>query len=614
MKQTSGDEEILRQLLVLEQTIAEKEQVIHVSTYGLPDLLFPKGYEQGIPVLSPDVPEDVTGANIEDGWYRAPLPYPETDEQYKERQNQAIEDMITKHLKITKDGKVLSIVMIPAMHEFVSDVFYRRKSRVIVWKPRGGGGSLSAAILIFLLMTYQKRDILDVSGSGEQALCVYNYVRVFCDLIPGFDAMLQGGGTNKTRASFLNGGSVLCAPATEKQVRGKHKSVLVIDEACEDQREEEFRAALQGALSEEDPIIVLLSTFHLPSGFYQECWDEAEKLGFERIRWSVIDTMAPCKKWMEYVTSTDPDGMDFCMNRCPFTVSKEVVDASGQLVVKDKIGCKGSGRNAQGWLSYDRVLEAYKINIGTNKFEIEWLCARPNYENSIYSPEVIEDAISIPLGYSKADEFAVGIDWGIETSNSLAITLVARQLEHIYVHECLLSDHKLVKDVAEILNHWMDKIGKRFPVLTDASHPFNNAELSQAGFDVRPVNFGTWKKFGIQNLSKFLIFRRIKISNTLTVLIEQLKKFRRDKKGGIVKKDDHGADSLMVAVLNWKFEDEFGEDVQRARILDPAEQFTKKRDTEFTFDGSGIAPPVALTPPRHELHPKMQQKGGVLVF
>ena len=994
-------EKLIRDLIIVEKTIAERERVTHVSTYGLPDLLFPIGYKPGKYVLDyqdSDIPLD---ADVSDGWVRERLGYHETPEQYAKRQNTALEEVVTNHLKIIKDGKEKKVFMIRAMHDFISGVFFLRTTKVIVWKPRGGGGSLSAAILIFLLMAYRKREVLDLAGcllpetlvwvqgsgwvkvsdvcigdtvyssdgklhkvnnvtskkwggykikvvpygysgneftpdhrisvlknvvsysgkrqrlikpdtsgwdainpvwcscesltkndtlviarpkyegtslptvavcansnglgkpvnidwtpdltrfigywlaegdvhknairlnvnsealwlddykdivkrlfnrnvtyyephpgktkeavmsfscrdlalfltntfgkysygkkipsdlitglkddslwglligylrgdgcgkktsrgaldvslstvseelassiywasirlgvfpallienpkarengfcessrqlyairwgsvdadillekafpwitqkvrkprqrhvwftennlyvgirhiikseysgdvwdlcvddnpsfavpymcvhnSGEQAMCVYNYVRDFCDLIPGFSNMIAGD-TTKSKATFLNGGDVLAIPATDKQVRGKHKSVLIIDEACQNDREIVFKAALQGTMSEDDPIVVLLSTFHLPSGFYQEHWDGAEEKGFHKVRWSIIDTMSPCVKWQEYLTKTDPDGHDFCMNRCPFTVNKQVMDASGKLTFKEKTGCCGSGRTSDGWLSYEKVLAPYKLNLGTSIFDIEYLCSRPNYENSVYSPELVDDALSIPLSICSTDDLAVGIDWGLETTNSLAITLVARQLEYLYIHACVLTDHKLVKDVADLLNSWMTIAGKRFPILADSSHPFNNAELSQAGFDVRPVNFGTWKKFGIENVSKYLTFRRIKINQELLILISQLKKFRRDTRGRIVKHEDHAVDSAMCAILNWKFEEEFGEDIARARVLDPVERFTLPR-AAYSFDDSGIAKVVVAGALKKDVQETgVKEKGSILLI
>jgi hypothetical protein len=206
------------------------------------------------------------------------------------------------------------------------------------------------------------------------------------------------------------------------------------------------------------------------------------------------------------------------------------------------------------------------MNIGTAVFGTEFCCDRPNYSNSIYGPEIVEHACIDVLSPEPDSVFNVGIDWGHQSKNSLAITLVEHRLENLYVHDCVFWDHKLVSDVILLLNEWTEKYQRTFRVFCDRSHPFNNSDLMKKGFDVRPVDFGTYKNIGISNVSKYLIFRRMKINRNLGVLIDQLKKYRADDAGKAIKKDDHGPDSLMCACLDWKFEDVFGEDAHRISL------------------------------------------------
>jgi hypothetical protein len=101
--------------------------------------------------------------------------------------------MVESHLFVQKDGRRLPIVMIEPMVRFVSDLFYQRTQQAILWKPRGGGGSLAAAILIWLFMVYRQKSFLDMAGSGEQAKRVYEYVSQFWYCVPGLaEALLDG--------------------------------------------------------------------------------------------------------------------------------------------------------------------------------------------------------------------------------------------------------------------------------------------------------------------------------------------------------------------------------------------------------------------------------------
>ncbi len=71
------------------------------------------------------------------------------------------------------------------MLEFLGDLFYERVQQAILWKPRGGGGSLAAAILIWLMMVYRQKSFIDMAGSGEQAKRVYEYTTQFWYCVPG---------------------------------------------------------------------------------------------------------------------------------------------------------------------------------------------------------------------------------------------------------------------------------------------------------------------------------------------------------------------------------------------------------------------------------------------
>jgi hypothetical protein len=139
-----------------------------------------------------------------------------------EEQNAALKQMVETHLFVQKDGRRLPIVMIEPMVRFVSDLFYQRTQQAIFWKPRGGGGSLAAAILIWLMMVYRQKSFLDMAGSGEQAKRVYEYVSQFWYCVPGLAEALLDGDPLQSETRLKNGVTLSCVPASEKAARGKH--------------------------------------------------------------------------------------------------------------------------------------------------------------------------------------------------------------------------------------------------------------------------------------------------------------------------------------------------------------------------------------------------------
>mgnify|MGYP000149166121 CR=1 FL=1 len=57
--------------------------------------------------------------------------------------------------------EIVAKVRDPALLEFLGYMFFQRVQQAILWKPRGGGGSLAAAILIWLMMVYRQKSFID---------------------------------------------------------------------------------------------------------------------------------------------------------------------------------------------------------------------------------------------------------------------------------------------------------------------------------------------------------------------------------------------------------------------------------------------------------------------
>ena len=133
---------------------------------------------------------------------------------------------IRDHLFILKDGRKLPIVVIPPMLEFLSDLFYERVQQAILWKPRGGGGSLAAAILIWLMMVYRNKSFIDMAGSGEQAKRVYEYTTQFWFCVPGLAEALLEKDPLQSLTQLKNGVSALLRPGQrEGRARQAHARV-----------------------------------------------------------------------------------------------------------------------------------------------------------------------------------------------------------------------------------------------------------------------------------------------------------------------------------------------------------------------------------------------------
>ena len=570
------------EILVVQKIIREKEQQGNPLWYGLPDLLYPKG-------MAP-------GTLAEDGSIaRAPLGFEETDEQYELRQNAALKAFVESTLYVIKDMHKVEIVMVPEMERFICDLFFGRERRAILWKPRGGGGSLAGGILIWLCMVFRRMSFIDQAGSGEQAKVVYNYVKGFWSCVPKVKQHLLATDPMLTETRLTTGVQLKCITSSEKQARGKHLPGFLADESCvsDEGTGRAMLAAMQGAMSEPDNMIVLLSTFHVPVGFFQEHWDFAEEKGFARYKWDCFDTMQTCRVGIEEATEDDPKAVkNYCMSgRCPLTWEADKRDAIGRLKGKEWIGCCGKARDTKGWQTLESFIDAKRANAGTNVFEIEYMCLRPNWMKPVYDPELVDQTPIDEIEVDPQMPKCVGIDWGSETAGSMAIMLGVKCPEFIGVPEAILTDHIGMREVIQILEEFRETYGA-FVVYADRSHPFNNRELESAGFAVQVVDFGSMKGLGIENIQRYLAYRRLKILSEFRVVREQMKNLRRNLKGQVIKKEDHACDSLLCMLLYFQFDESWPQDMskssRKSEAPAPLPSERGRSMTEVSSDGATI--------------------------
>jgi len=476
-----------------------------------------------------------------------------------EEQDARLLRCVEKHLYIYKDGRQIPIVVIPPMQEFICDMFFERQQQAILWKPRGGGGSLAAAILIWLMMVYRQKSFIDMAGSGEQAKRVYEYTTQFWYCVPELAEAMLAKDPLQSETALKNGVTLTCVPASEKAARGRHVPGFVADESCqEDPRVGKIlHAAVQSVLSEPNFTIVLLSTFHVPFGFFQENWDLAEERGFARYRWDVYDCMSRCEVGLDEATEDDPQALGYCQRECPLTEVVPDLDAEGRTVGEHLEGCNGRARTACGHLSRDNVLKAKMLNRGTDVWAVEHECKRPTASGMIYHSERVQESVT-PLSDLVRPEGnvrrAVGIDWG-----RFAVAVLAERAEdHIAIPEGRIFDSKTIGDLVQYLVELRSRVGD-FVVYGDAENAYGNLDCRNAGFEVVPVPFNKMKDGGIENLARYFNHGKLKIADEghLKTVIRQLLRYRRNEAGRIVKEDDHGPDALLCAMLHFPFIDEF---------------------------------------------------------
>lgn len=549
MLNLTPEQQLALKLKLVREQLSVRQKLLNPTTYGLPALHFPPLRDESMA-------------------------------DFRIRRENAIVDVVENHLRFKKDDEVRKIVLIPEQVRLLTDLTYGYVSKAIMWKSRGGGGSLMAAVVIWLNMVYNNRSFIDMAGSGDQARQVYEYTKQFWASAPGLAEQFLASPPLMS-ATVTNAGSRLqCVACSQTAVRGKHESGFIADESCQenDQGGDVFRAAMQGPMSEDDHLILLLSTFHHPFGFFAEHWDKAEELGFTRYKWDIYDTMLACKE------SCD------CLTECPLTRVEETRDYGGRKTGEHMVGCCGKARNnAKGYTTRKRVLEIMKMNQGTEVFSIEYECNRPGGARTVFPEAAVNAALTrevvIPPAPPKDQPLlracrdqgipfipprraVVGIDWGF--TGQLAMVLLLRCDAYLAILAVRYFTGVLTDEVLRQIKMWEDALGCVPVVYADSSHPFNNAELANNGYAVTPVPFNTYKELGYQNLQKYFAHSKIKImaegtqimgipSGAIGEFKRQLVNLRKNAAGTIVKQDDHGPDAVMCATLNFPILSEFPE-------------------------------------------------------
>ncbi|MBU0630985.1 MAG: hypothetical protein KKC80_08790 [Candidatus Margulisbacteria bacterium] len=412
---------------------------------------------------------------------------------------------------------------------------------------------------------------MTVHNSQDQAKQVYEYTTQFWDCFPLMKKTLLPRDTQVSLTKLITGVTLRCVTSTEKSARSKHPPGLCMDEVCQDKEgiDVVFRSAMGASLTEPNSTIIALSTFHIPVGLFQEMWDHATKLGFRRYTWSTWDIMEKCNEGMEHATDKDPNAYSFCIKHCPLTeqINEVVNSPDGKITRRKYIGCFGQARHTEGFRKRAVVIAA-KAASGKD-FVVEWENNRPTVPGSVYD---IND-----VNYAEKSEFVlpensspllvtVGIDWGF---NEGCMCIILLYEEGIFIPDAEFMNFKTVLECINILEKWQEEYAQydestdsflNFSIYADSSHPFNNNDLDEAGFETIPVDFKMVKEFGIFNITKYFENGRISINGELYKFLRQIKEYRYNKKTGKpLKRNDHAPDAMLAGMIELDYDDIFGQ-------------------------------------------------------
>jgi len=481
---------------------------------------------------------------------------------------------------------------------------------IIICAARGGGKSLFASMLEFALWYFLDSDAVNMAGSEDQATIVYNYVCSYIDA----DGKVGNVVDKRTMSMTTKKGQaptpeLRCVTASAKQVRGKHPGarrkapgLLVIDEAAE-VPDGLMKQALPMTKEARPPFNLMVSTFHHAFGDFQDFWDNAEARGFLKIS---MDSFDVCEKCVDDCTKCVPEFDEtYCQLVCGcyfnFETPREQLpvwvrfhyqerldetrldqkpanciypklcnecphrETCGAIKVKIKqsgdLGktCGKCGevvdhkaRRGDGHFPVEEVRKAWKRNDKVT-FEVEYMGWRPGRGIFVLDPYEVDKAI-VPdeqcyykKGYGST---FLGIDWGAAGTTAMA---VAQYMTDEFVN--IISYHSLNAPSDTDCYQLIADLSKQYGismVLPDSSHVFQNVHIQkELGLPVNPINFTTQKEAGVGAMRMKFERRQVRIPERYRqTLCKDLKNWRRDASGNIIKKNDHGPDALLCAMIN----------------------------------------------------------------
>lgn len=416
------------------------------------------------------------------------------------------------------------------------DLYSRRVQKAVALAPRGGGKTFGAAALATALFLFKDFDIGIVAGSETQALTLYAYIVEWLEL-PDIEQFVSIEKLTSTYLVSVRGNRIVARTASTKSIRGLHLgrrvrgALLIIDEEAEAE-EDIVRAARYVVRTANPPLILRQSTYHSLTGTFANLVEDHVAQGYELYKWDSFDIAKPCP---------------YECDNCPVSVFREKY-------------CKGKAKNSQGWVDIDEIIGEWKDS-PREAFEVESMGLRPASAGLVIQASDIDKAVDFGTRTypSEFDYSWFCIDWGF--AGMTAVVILGLTGNKVFVRHIEMFSRHGIDAIIEKLKDLRNQLGIR-EVFADSSHPFENSRMRDEGFAVWApksnfdatlgVPFVTFKEEGVSILSFLFEKGRIGIPPKYNILLKQLRTWRRDQAGHIVKKDDHFPDALVAGMMKLK--------------------------------------------------------------
>jgi hypothetical protein len=298
----------------------------------------------------------------------------------------------------------------------------------------------------------------------------------------------------------------------------------------------------------------MASTFHKIYGRFAETWDNAEERGYLRIQWDIFDVATPFAAdiWENGVL---PDG-------------RPVKSILG--IEKLKKHAAGRTGDAQGWVSIENIIQAWREKPTEDWFEVEYLGSRPSAAGLVLKPEdvdaaVYDDETERMYDYIKGALCILGIDWGFSTMTAVTelmgmkdkvVGLIGNRNYSQVPAEDIINDVVAMVRAHGIRFIYADSAGKFENVALQAKLVEEKLPCTVVEVVFSKEKFGTPGKDGgigmLGNLRAHFEQKKFKMPKRFRDAFYQLKNYRyQEGTDKPVKKNDHIPDAVMCALQHF---------------------------------------------------------------
>lgn len=454
---------------------------------------------------------------------------------------------------------------------FESIYFYRILNAIFLG-PRGGGKTVMLADIATCKYLFKLADVLFLGGSKNQAEKGYQYASENLNI--NHEELIDFGEEPLTTLAKSNYGNwIKFAACSTTAIRGEHcgnphhemnnnmeahEGMMILDEECEVKKDEEILRAAKRIVNTANPgIIIRSSTLHRLGGNFEKAVDDPNKYGVTVFQWDCFDVTTGC----------DRD----CAKCLPEFGGRKI---RGWAEWRKKNShwpheggyCEGKAKGGGGWrriwgLDSGTIQRGFLDKNNLEEFEVEEMGNRASGGCKVLDAKLLDKSLRGEFSFLPGMPICATIDWGMK---SWCAIHVLQQMPDKEIGVLQTEYYHNERDI-NIINRIkvFRKIYGLHEVFADASHPYENANLKFAGFTVFEVEFGKWKDFGAGWIKGLLEQGKLRLQgkvingekyfgdNNVNRLYDELKGWRKNEKGIIIKKDDHGPDSLLCGSVKF---------------------------------------------------------------